>query len=253
MLKPILSLVRRISRPVGLDLVRYPQAEAEPTDLPSEMLQILQQARPYTLTTLHRLASTQDAVRYVVKNGVPGSIVECGVWRGGNMAVVSRTLQLLGDMSRELYLYDTFEGMSEPTEHDADYGGNAAAQLLAAEQKGTGVWCEAGIEDVTQVMKETGYAMSKVHLVKGKVEDTIPSTIPDEIALLRLDTDWYESTLHELVHLYPRLKPGGVLIIDDYGHWRGARQAVDEYFEKNGIRSLLNRVDYTCRIMVKSV
>ncbi len=253
MLKPILSLARRFTRPVGLDLVRYPQAEAQPTDLPPEMLQILKQARPYTLTTLHRLASTQDAVRYVMKNGIPGSIVECGVWRGGNMAVVARTLQLLGDMSRELYLYDTFEGMSEPSEHDADYGGTAAGQLLAAEKKGTGVWCEAGLEDVTQVMNETGYAMSQVHLIKGKVEDTVPATIPDEIALLRLDTDWYESTLHELTHLYPRLKPGGVLIIDDYGHWRGARRAVDEYFEKNGIRGLLNRVDYTCRIMVKSV
>jgi hypothetical protein len=102
-------------------------------------------------------------------------------------------------------------------------------------------------------MKETGYSMDKVHLVKGKVEDTIPATIPNEIALLRLDTDWYESTLHELVHLYPRLKPGGVLIIDDYGHWRGARQAVDEYFEKHGIRGLLNRIDYTCRIMVKTL
>ncbi|MDH4452070.1 MAG: TylF/MycF/NovP-related O-methyltransferase [Verrucomicrobiota bacterium] len=253
MLKTLIAIARSISRPLGLDIARYPQTEGLPTDLPLEMLKILQQARPYTLTSLHRLASTQDAVRYVVKNGIQGSLVECGVWRGGNMAVASRTLQLLGNTSRDLYLYDTFEGMSEPTEHDADYGGNSAAQILAAEQKGTGMWCEAGIEDVTQVMKETGYSMNKVHLVKGKVEDTIPSTIPNEIALLRLDTDWYESTLHELVHLYPRLKPGGVLIIDDYGHWRGARQAVDEYFEKNGIRGLLNRVDYTCRSMVKPV
>ncbi|MCX6840501.1 MAG: class I SAM-dependent methyltransferase [Verrucomicrobia bacterium] len=251
MLKTLFSIARSISRPLGIELIRYPQSEAQPTDLPPDMLKIVQQARPYTLTSLHRLASTQDAVRYVVKNGIQGSLVECGVWRGGNMAVASRTLQLLGDTNRELYLYDTFEGMSEPTEHDADYGGTSAAKLLAAEQKGTGVWCEAGIGDVTQVMKETGYSMDKVHLVKGKVEDTIPTSIPNEIALLRLDTDWYESTLHELVHLYPRLKPGGVLIIDDYGHWRAARQAVDEYFEKNGIRGLLNRVDYTCRSMVK--
>jgi O-methyltransferase len=251
MLKTLLSTIRSIIRPIGLDLIRYPQVEAKPTDLTPEMLKILQEARPHTLTSLHRLASTQDAVRYVVKNAIPGSLVECGVWRGGNMAVASRTLQQLGDTSRDLYLYDTFEGMSEPTEHDADYGGVSAAQLLAAEQKGAGVWCEASIEDVMRVMKETGYSMDKVHLVKGKVEDTIPATIPDEIALLRLDTDWYESTLHELVHLYPRLKPGGVLIIDDYGHWRGARQAVDEYFERKEILGLLCRVDYTCRMMIK--
>lgn len=139
MLKTLLSIVRSIIRPIGLDLIRYPQVEPKPTDLTPAMLKILQEARPHTLTSLHRLASTQDAVRYVVKNAIPGSLVECGVWRGGNMAVASRTLQQLGDTSRDLYLYDTFEGMSEPTEHDADYGGVSAAQLLAAEQKGAGV------------------------------------------------------------------------------------------------------------------
>lgn len=252
MRKAILSFARSISRSVGIDLIRYPQIESEPTDLPPDMLEILHLARPYTLTSLHRLASTQDAVRYVVRNEIPGDCVECGVWRGGNMAVVARTLKLLGDTGRDLYLYDTFEGMSEPTEHDADYLGTSAAKLLAAAPKGQGVWCEASVEDVTQVMKETAYSMDRVRLIQGKVEESIPATLPEQIALLRLDTDWYESTLHELNHLYPRLISGGVLIIDDYGHWRGARQAVDEYFQKHGIRTLLNRVDYTCRMMVKA-
>jgi hypothetical protein len=100
-------------------------------------------------------------------------------------------------------------------------------------------------------MRDTGYDSEKVFFVKGKVEETLPAHAPDRISLLRLDTDWYESTYHELTHLYPRLTVGGVLIIDDYGHWAGARRAVDDFIGKNKLRLLLNRVDYTGRICVK--
>jgi hypothetical protein len=101
-------------------------------------------------------------------------------------------------------------------------------------------------------MQSTGYDARHIAYVKGKVEETLPQDAPDQIALLRLDTDWYESTYHELVHLYPRLAVGGVLIIDDYGHWQGARRAVDQYISENKLKLLLNRVDYTARICVKS-
>jgi hypothetical protein len=97
----------------------------------------------------------------------------------------------------------------------------------------------------------TGYDLASVKFIKGKVEETIPAHAPARIALLRLDTDWYESTRHELAHLFPRLVPGGVLILDDYGHWQGSRRAVDEYMAEHGIPILLNRVDYTARIAVK--
>jgi O-methyltransferase len=83
------------------------------------------------------------------------------------------------------------------------------------------------------------------------VEDTIPASVPEQIALLRLDTDWYESTKCELEILFPRLVKGGVIIIDDYGCWQGARKAVDEYFNKNNIAILLNRMDDTGRIGIK--
>jgi O-methyltransferase len=253
MFKQLIQAFRKLPRALGIDLVRFPPAEAIPPDLSPEMLTILKHARPHTLTTLHRMASTQDAIRYVVKAGIPGDIVECGVWRGGNMAVAASTLLAIGAASRELFLYDTYEGMTPPTEKDTDYSGGFAADYLNSQVRGTGVWCEASIEDVGEVMRCTDYPTEKVHLIKGPVEQTIPANIPSQIAVLRLDTDWYESTMHELVHLYPRLMPGGVLIIDDYGHWRGARQAVDEYFEKHAIHSLLNRVDYTCRIMLKPI
>jgi hypothetical protein len=90
-----------------------------------------------------------------------------------------------------------------------------------------------------------------VHFVQGPVEETLPGTTPDSVALLRLDTDWYESTLHELTHLYPRMSAGGVLIIDDFGHWDGARRAVTEYFSTSAKPILLTRTDYTGRMGIK--
>src|SRR5262249_52452971 len=107
------------------------------------------------------------------------------------------------------------------------------------------------LEAVRRVMLGTGYDERKLVFVKGKVEDTVPGQAPAQIALLRLDTDWYESTRHELAHLFPRPAPGGVLIIDDYGHWQGARKAADEYFEAQRIAILLNRIDFSARIAVK--
>jgi O-methyltransferase len=119
-------------------------------------------------------------------------------------------------------------------------------------QENSGYKCaDAPLEQVKEVLLATGYPKNKIHFVPGKVEDTVPGSAPDAISLLRLDTDWYESTKHELVHLFPRLARAGVIIIDDYGHWRGSRQACDEYFAENRVPLLLNRIDYTGRIALK--
>jgi O-methyltransferase len=114
------------------------------------------------------------------------------------------------------------------------------------------IWCNAPMEGVQNVMSKTGYDRDKIHFVQGKVEDTLPSNSPEKIALLRLDTDWYESTRHELIHLFPLLSIDGVIIIDDYGYWQGAKKAVDEYFEEHNIKILLNRIDETGRIAIKT-
>jgi len=113
------------------------------------------------------------------------------------------------------------------------------------------MWAMAPLDRVRRNVLATGYPAERVHFIQGKVEDTLPANAPDRIALLRLDTDWYESTHHELTHLYPRLSPGGVLIIDDYGHWQGSRLAVDEFFAARAYTPLLGRMDYTGRMMVK--
>jgi O-methyltransferase len=219
------------------------------SDLSEQERAILSKAAPYTMTSPARMASLVESVKFIVKNKIEGDIVECGVWRGGSMMIIASTLLALGDTSRSLFLYDTYTGMSEPTELDVDYAGSAATKLLANTTKGEGVWCEASIQDVRKNVLYTGYPPEKIHFIEGKVEETIPQIAPSKIALLRLDTDWYESTKHELTHLYPLLIAGGILIIDDYGHWQGARKAVDEYFENSPI--FLHRIDNTGRLAVK--
>jgi hypothetical protein len=141
--------------------------------------------------------------------------------------------------------------MSAPTDADYDIQGNSAASQLAVASQRSAVAANSPLGEVQASMASVGYPESKIKYCCGMVENTIPRSIPDQIAVLRLDTDWYESTRHELVHLYPRLAQGGVLIIDDYGHWQGARKAVDEYLSENNIQAMLHRIDYSGRIMIK--
>jgi O-methyltransferase len=179
--------------------------------------------------------------------------VECGVWRGGSMMAAARTLQALGATDRDLYLFDTFEGMSPPTNIDVDFRGRDASQSLAESSRADpeSCWCYASLEEVRSSIATLGYPDQRLHYVQGKVENTVPKHAPSEIAVLRLDTDWYESTKHELNHLYPLLSSGGVLIIDDYGHWKGSRRATDEFIAATPNFGLLIRVDYTGRLAIK--
>ena len=205
------------------------------------------------MTSAERIAALVETVRYVVANGIEGDFVECGVWRGGSSMAVAMVFRELGDTSRELYLYDTYEGMSAPTEEDVDVFGRSAQPKFAERKLGedSSEWCRSPIEDVTRNITSTGYPEKRIHLIKGKVEDTIPEHMPaGDLAILRLDTDWYESTRHEMQHLYPRLVSKGVMILDDYGHWDGVRRAVDEYFEAEKLRPLMNRIDYASRLVI---
>jgi hypothetical protein len=160
------------------------------------------------------------------------------------MQAVARTLIAAGDTSRDLHLFDTYEGMPPPSERDTRRRDErTAAELLAEESpENSMVWAVATLDDVQDGMGKVGYPGERVHFVKGKVEDTIPEHAPEQISILRLDTDWYESTKHELEHLYPRLASGGVLLLDDYGYWEGAREAVDEFLDATGERLLLMRM-----------
>jgi O-methyltransferase len=195
-------------------------------------LTLLKKCRPYTMTPPEVTLNAIRAAQYVAEKNILGAVVECGVWRGGVSMAMASTLKMCGQ-TRDLYLYDTFDGMSEPTENDIAPSGQKAEVLLKklAKDEQNHIWAFAPIDKVRSNVESVGYPAEKIKFVQGKVEDTIPGTIPEKIALLRLDTDWYESTKHELLHLYPLLVSGGVLILDDYGYWAGARKAVDEFFE----------------------
>ncbi len=246
----IKAAIHKTFRLFGLDIIHYPPRDQVcPPDFRKDELEILRQVRPWTMTSPDRIYALIQAVRYVSANNIPGAMVECGVWKGGSMAAIARTLLQLQDVSRELYLFDTFEGMTAPTAKDLDYTGKKASQVLRDVPRDK---CDdAPLEQVKEVLYGTGYPRERIHFVRGRVEETIPASAPDPIALLRLDTDWYDSTKHELVHLFPRLPKAGVILIDDYGHWQGSRQACDEYFAENRIPILLNRIDYSGRIALK--
>jgi O-methyltransferase len=227
-------------------------ASLDPSDRP-----IVERALPYTLTGVARLHALVGAVRYCATRGVAGALAECGVWRGGSVLAMALTLLELGQADRDLYLYDTFDGMTAPSEHDvSDYDPPALETWARAERRGERPWSDVlGVDGFDQeaareLLVSAGYPEEHVHIVPGSVEQTLPRHAPEALALLRLDTDWYESTRHELEHLYPRLVDGGVLIVDDYGHWKGARRAVDEYFAANP-PLLLCPIDYTARIAIK--
>jgi len=245
--------LKKITRLFGFEITRHRVKELCMPDVPPDFVETYNKVCPYTMTSPERIFSLCEAAKYVQENKIEGDIVECGVWKGGSMMAVAETFIKSGDTSKNLYLFDTFEGMPLPTENDVDIAGVTAKNLLGLSDKKSdeSVWCRATLDVVKDVLGRTCYPSEKVHFIKGMVEQTIPHFIPEKIALLRLDTDWYESTKHEMEHLFPRLSKGGVLIIDDYGHWQGARKAVDEYFEKNDVRILLNRIDYTGRIAVK--
>lgn len=233
-------------------------------DLPNKVRQtlepgdaeILERCRPYTMTSAQRLLALVDAVRYCVRRELDGALAECGVWRGGSVLAMILTLQQMKAHARDIHLYDTFEGMTAPTENDTSpFDPPAAETWRDGVSPKSRPWPDlfdpqlVNEDAVREMLTSTGYPCERLRFVRGDVLTTLPAQVPAELALLRLDTDWYESTRHELEHLYPRLVSGGVLIIDDYGHWEGARRAVDEYFECRPL--LLNRIDYTGRIAIK--
>jgi hypothetical protein len=225
-----------------------------PVDFEALNKNIISKVLPYTMTSAERLNAAIEAVKYIVQNNIEGDIVECGVWMGGSSMAMMECLLSQKISDRKFYMYDTYEGMTEPDENDKAYTGISANEMIKKSDKtrSSSDWCKASLDIVKQNVSSTLYPFENICFVKGKVEDTIPENIPDKIAILRLDTDWYHSTLHEMKYLFPRLVKGGVLIIDDYGHWEGARKAIDEFIGQNQLKLFLSRIDYTCRVAIKT-
>ena len=212
------------------------------------------EVRPFTMVSWERIYGVISSIRYMIRDGIPGDVVECGVWKGGSMMAAAKTLLAIKDTQRDLYLFDTFAGMTAPSKNDGSTFGRLTPQEEYDKfraKDGICQWCYSSIEETRQNMLSVGYPESKIHFVKGPVEQTIPAQAPKQIALLRLDTDFYESSKHEMIHLFPRLTKGGVLLLDDYGHWEGQRRAVDEYISEHQITLFMSRLDYTGRAAIK--
>lgn len=249
----IIKSINALIKPLGYNISK--KKSPIPFDLQSEkeFLALYEKCKPYTQTTVERLFALYQSCLYVIDNNIEGDLVECGVWRGGSSMMIALTFLSRGITDRKIYMYDTYEGMSEPTQEDIAITGEQAANILEREDKQAedSIWCYASFEEVLANISSTGYPLHQIEMIKGKVEDTLPTQHPTKIALLRLDTDWYESTKIELEILFPKLSLHGPLIIDDFGHWEGAKKAVVEFFANQQFKPLLQRIDFTGRMMIK--
>jgi O-methyltransferase len=243
------ELVRKFLHSIGYRVVRTRQG-GYPLDFRDDDIRLIRQAMPYTMTTPERLKVLIDSVRYLTDRSICGAFLECGVWKGGSMMAAALALSDLGETDREIVLCDVYDALLPvPTKRDYTVTGDEALTRGSAPQP---YWNFVTVDDVRSNMEKTGYPPERIRYVRGQVEVTIPEHAPEHISLLRLDTDWYESTLHELTHLYPRLSKGGVLIVDDYGSHQGVREAVEQYFSNDLRRPFLARIDHGGVIGIKN-
>ena len=247
-------IIKYILKIFNLEINRI-RKDVYPIDINNNFIEEYKMIEEYTATSIERAYALKSAITYIIKNKIKGDFVECGVWKGGSCMLMAKTLVNEGEKERKIWMYDTFDGMTEPTDDDCEIETNiSGSDLLKNTPKNTdkfNMWAYAPLEMVKKNMKKTMFPEERIHFIEGKVENTLSKAKPQNIALLRLDTDWYESTKCELEQLYPLLSIGGVLIVDDYGHFSGAKKAVDEYFSNTNVKPLMNRIDYSGRLIIK--
>ncbi len=207
-----------------------------------------------TMGPIPRLINTVKSCCYVVRNNIPGDFVECGVWRGGHAILAKKVFEYLGS-DKKVWMFDTFEGMTKPTKIDKTINNGILAEkkFLQSQKENYNEWCYASLEDVKQNCLNANLNLDSLKFVKGDICHTLKLTenIPEKISVLRLDTDFYDSTKIELEVFYPKLCDNGVIIIDDYGRWEGSRKAVEEYFNSKKNKPLFNIIDKSCRSGIK--
>ena len=217
---------------------------------------ILNICSKFSMTGFERMYFLIKAIEQIKNNKIQGDFVECGVWKGGNLILFQKMIEKL-NIKKKIYAYDTFKGMTDPGKFDYTFEKREAKEILSTlrkkkvDSKKNIVLAECSLDDVTKNYKKNTKLNKNLHCIKGPVETTlkIKKNIPKKISILRLDTDWYESTKIELEILFPLLTKNGILIIDDYGYWKGAKKAVDQYFFKKPIT--LFKIDFTSRFIIK--
>ena len=251
MINILKNSVKKILQYFNLTIINNNQKIIELSNKDSELLEVISK---YSMTPKIRIYNLLQSLRYVKQKSIEGDFVECGVWKGGNIILFKKFIEKeFDDNGRTIFAYDTYEGMSEPGKEDYNLNSKISARHFLDEdlKKKSNNWGICSLNDVKSNLLKNVSNIENIKFIKGKVEETlkIEKNLPSKISILRLDTDWYESTKIELETLYNRVSPGGIIIIDDYGHWNGARKAVDEYFKGKFV--WMHYVDYACRLIIK--
>ena len=258
-MNPILRLFKSLFKKINYNLhkiepINIEQEFPDSNNFEKELFEIIS---GYTMTSHERIFALMKSINFVKHNNVDGDFVECGVWRGGNLILFQKMIEKLNLNNRKIFAYDTFTGMSEPGKSDLNIDNEKAEDILnTLYKKGVDpekniIFAKCSLESVKKNFEKNTGGNDKLICIKGKVEDTlkIKNNLPTKISLLRLDTDWYESTKIELEVLFPLLSKNGILIIDDYGYWKGSKKAVDEYFQDKDVN--LFKIDFTSRYLFK--
>ncbi len=212
---------------LGALLIARPSAES------LHLARLIMQVKPrHTMVRNPNLINLYRMVRYLNRSALPGTIVECGVWKGGSSAMMAAACQDSG-VQRDFWLFDSFEGLPPPTEKDNAF---ERTYYFKGMNKGS-------IEAVERIFRKLGLPLERVHFVKGWFEQSIPAATVEQIALLHIDADWYDSVSLVLNELYDRVVPGGYVVFDDYGYWEGCDRAAHDFLDRRGLpRTALHRV-----------
>lgn len=264
-------ILKNMATTLGYE-VRYPVRKRPPAptetegsnwgfDLEQEALEAIEQVKDHTMLSLPRLVTLYQQAAFCEEFEIGGSFVECGTWRGGSVGIMALANLRRGRARRHIHLFDSFESIPEPDEavdgeravrEARECGGGAEGRLVPLP-----IYGSIGTPDLAvnrELLEETiGYNSSFLHYHKGWFQDTVPSDAKQvgDIAILRLDGDWYASTKVCLDHLYDQVVSGGFVIIDDYGCYEGCKKATDEFMRQQQVRAFLHHIDATGRYWVK--
>jgi O-methyltransferase len=256
MMKIIKFIIKKFLSFFNLEIVnkKFHPAKWIPIEINKKQINIINTCIKFSMTTELRMSVLINLVKLINKNKVQGDFVECGVWRGGNIILFQKLIEYFSIKNKMIYGFDTFDGMTPPSKFDIYYNNRSAKSLMNKENKNPNLEHTIhAICSLNQVKKNISNTTKNncIKLIQGDVKKTlkINKNLPEKISILRLDTDFYDSTKIELEILYPRVQSGGILIIDDYGEWQGAKKAVDEYFGAS--IPFLHIVDRSCRYLIK--
>tara|TARA_Y100001970_G_scaffold289239_1_gene418947 strand:- start:3748 stop:4524 length:777 start_codon:yes stop_codon:yes gene_type:complete len=258
-MNPILRLFKSLFKKINYNLHKI-----EPLNINHEFpdannfeRETLKICSDYSMTGYERMFALMKSIQFIRHHNVDGDFVECGVWKGGNLILFQKFIDKY-NLNKKIYAYDTFEGMTEPDTIDQTFKGENSIDLLnklykkKVDRKQNILIADCSIDDVNNNFKKFSNKDNLI-CIKGPVEKTleVKKNLPNKISILRLDTDWYSSTKKELEVLFPLLEKNGILIIDDYGFWKGARKAVDEYFMNKNVTMF--KIDFTGRMIINSI